>query len=420
MKVFKFGGGVIKDAESIKLLANILIEYSYHKIIVVISAMGKTTNALEEVINKSLEKDSNFDIELFEIEQYFKKIITNLYDTEATEAQIQLKQYFAEIRYKIEKHKNSRYDFYYDQIVGYGEIISSVIISNYLKSTGLKNKWIDARDIIKTTGKNRMAEILEDNTVHHVRQSISLEISEKLFITQGFIGADDEENMTTLGREGSDYSAAIIASSIMVEEVVFWKDVNGVFNADPKFYFDAISINEMSYDDVFELSKLGAKIIHQKTIQPLKEKNIPFEIRKFTFPLQRGTIIKEVVENEMNFPLIIKKENQAILTVLRKDKNTFTIDDRKILSKYFYKLDFDPDFLKFTDIKLITCIKDEKNRIVTFFNAVKKKFKLFYTKNVNLLIIKNHNDELIEELTKNKKILRIVKEGDRIYIAYRD
>jgi aspartate kinase len=319
MKVYKFGGASVKDAKGIRNVYSILKEDASSDKVIVISAMGKTTNMLERVVNDYINGQSP---SLEEVKRYHFNIIKELF-TENHSIFDEVNNLFVEIEWAIEDSPTSTYDYEYDQIVSVGELLSTKIVSAFLEQQNFTNTWVDARDIIRTDNTYRNARIDWELTTDLIRKVIS---PQGVYITQGFIGCTSENFTTTLGREGSDFTAAILSYVLETEEVVIWKDVDGMLNADPRFFDDAQLLNQLSFSEAIELAYFGAKVIHPKTIQPLKEKNIPLRVKSFLNPANDGTIIFEDAEMLPFLPSFIIKENQILISISAKDLS-FIVED---------------------------------------------------------------------------------------------
>jgi aspartate kinase len=320
MKVFKFGGASVSTVERIQNVGSILKTFSGEKLLVVISAMGKTTNALEKVVDAFFNNEKEQALQLFkQIKEDHLQLAATLMKPPGDQPKNQLGDFFTEIEWLLHDKPVRNYDYYYDQVVCVGELLSTSIVSQYLNNIGIQNTWIDVRDVIRTNNNFRDAQIDWKITETKVGQLIKpiLERNEKV-ITQGFIGATDENESTTLGREGSDYSAAIFANILNAESQTIWKDVQGVMNADPKQYEKAQWIKELNYLEVIEMAYYGAQVIHPKTIKPLQNKNIPLIVKSFLQPQMEGTIIHNKNVNHLP-PIIVYKYNQVMLELSSKD-----------------------------------------------------------------------------------------------------
>lgn len=279
MRIFKFGGASVKDADGIKNVVSVLNKVGSEDTLMIISAMGKTTNALEMVIKNYFEKSNELHSSLQDVKKYHNQILLDLFDEEEHDVFYVVNSHFADLEYFIRSNKSPNYNFVYDQIVSFGELVSTTIVSHYLNHVGLKNNWIDVRTLIKTNSNYRDADIDWEKTQPLINKAIKSkgkgernESKKALTITQGFIGSDENNFTTTLGREGSDYTAAIFAYCLSAESVTIWKDVPGVLNADPRYFENAVLLNQISYKEAIELAFYGASVIHPKTLQPLQKK----------------------------------------------------------------------------------------------------------------------------------------------------
>ena len=318
MKVFKFGGASINSIERINNVAAIIRSYEGDKIFIIISAMGKTTNALEKVTEAFFAGNKHEALQLFEeIKNVHNELAGNL--NVAREASVLINDIYTEVEWLLHDKPVRDFDYYYDQIVCCGELLSTAIISCYLNSVQIKNTWLDVRDILRTDDNFRDAGIDWAFTQQKVEEIVSPVFNNtNIILTQGFIGATDENESTTLGREGSDYSAAIFANMLNAESLTIWKDVEGVMNADPKKFNDAVFISHLSFNEVIEMAYYGAQVIHPKTIKPLENKNIPLHVRCFLNPSLPGTVISEQPVHHLP-PIIVVKENQVLMQMSSKD-----------------------------------------------------------------------------------------------------
>ena len=320
MKVFKFGGASVNSVERVQNLVDILQNYNGEKLLIVVSAMGKTTNALEKVVNAFYESKNAEALELFAtIKRQHLNTAKYLLVTHFLSCENQLRDFFTEAEWLLHDKPVKDYDYYYDQLVCTGELFSTCIVSHFLNEKGISNKWIDVRDVFRTDDDFRDADIDWEITTANVRDNINPLFAENnIVLTQGFIGATDENESTTLGREGSDFSAAVFANLLDAESLTIWKDVESVMNADPKQFSDAIPIPVLNFNEVIEMAYYGAQIIHPKTIKPLQNKNIPLFVKSFIDPNLAGTIIHNKVVHQLP-PIIVLKENQVMLQMSSRD-----------------------------------------------------------------------------------------------------
>jgi aspartate kinase len=406
MKVFKFGGASINSMERIQNVGKILQEYKGEKILIIISAMGKTTNALEKVVDAFFDGKKNDALKLFEQvkEQHLNtlKYLTPLY---WQQAENNLKDFFTEIEWLLHDKPVREYDYYYDQIVCSGELLSTALMSDYLNEIDVTNKWIDVRDIIRTDDNFRDAAI----DWVYTQQKVT-EVIEPLFkdcdivITQGFIGATDENESTTLGREGSDYSAAIFANLLNAESQTIWKDVEGVMNADPKEFADAKFLDALSYDEVIEMAYYGAQVIHPKTIKPLQNKNIPLHVRCFLHPELAGTVISNKHVHNLP-PIIVVKDKQVLLELSSKDFSFVGEEYVSRLYELFTQIKIRPNLIQNGAISLLCCLDDRPDKIEKLALAASEIFDVQVKKDLTLLTIRHYTREKFDELTKDKTIL---------------
>ncbi len=329
MRVFKFGGASVKDADGVKNVASIIQKYGKKNLVVVVSATGKTTNALEVVIKSYFENtDAKAAFEI--VKKTHHKICVDLFGNETHEVFDKLQNVYAEVDWQLEEDRKESYNYVYDQIVSQGELISSVILSAYLKEVGVKNSWLDVRDVMKTDDTYREAVVDWNKTQSLMNSIVQPLAAESIVVTQGFIGCNAENCTTTLGREGSDYTAAIFANMLDAENQTIWKDVPGVMNGDPRVFKDAIFIDEISFNEAVEMTFYGATVIHPKTIKPLQNKNIPLLVKSFINPEGKGTIVGGKDQNLP--PIRIVKDNQALITLHTKD---FSFVEDDIVVKIF-------------------------------------------------------------------------------------
>jgi len=313
IKVFKFGGTSIKNAHNIKRIAEILIKYASEDLVVVFSAMGKITNMLEEVVENYIQKNGQAEDKLQLVKDFHIHLLGELFESNHA-IYNEVNNLFVEIEWVLEDEPNPNYAFNYDQIVSVGELLSTKIMSAYLNENSFKNSWVDARDIIRTDNKYRNAKINWEQTISSCNENIT----SFPIITQGFIGCTSENFTTTLGREGSDFTAAILAFSLDAKQVIIWKDVDGVLNADPRFFEEPEQLMSIPFEEAIELAYYGAKVMHPKTIQPLQKKSIPLEVRSFLNPKKEGSIIGDFESITPFVPSYIVKEDQILISIADK------------------------------------------------------------------------------------------------------
>src|SRR6187397_2943809 len=406
MQIFKFGGASVNSVERVKNVGDILKLYPNEKILVVISAMGKTTNALEKVTDAFYGGKKDEALQLFQqVKQQHHNTAKFLLVANAVACEEQLNNFFTEVEWLLHDKPVREFDYYYDQVVCIGELLSTAIISNYLQAIDIKNKWIDVRDIIRTDDNFRDAKIDWNFTNSRMQNAVIPPFEDYDFvITQGFIGSTDENESTTLGREGSDYTAAIFANILNTESVTIWKDVQSVMNADPKKFPNAQPISELNYSEVIEMAYYGAQVIHPKTIKPLQNKNIPLYVKCFLDPSLSGSIIHNKSLKNLP-PIIVIKENQAMIELSSKD---FSFIEEKPIADLFHlfeKLKIKPNLTQNAAISMICVLDDRKDKIEKLALAASEFFDINVTKGLTLLTIRHYTRDICDNLTTGRKML---------------
>ncbi len=402
MKVNKFGGASVKDAEGIRNLAGI-VKGESDILVVVVSAFGKTTNALEKVLNEWMVSESIYDDLLEEIYNYHRKVIDDLFIDKTSVAE-KIEISFAGLKEYLLSEKKREYDFEYDQIVSYGEIWSTIIVAEYLKTIISDVEWIDIRENLLTDDRFRDANILLNESTK--RMLTTFDFSRRnIYVTQGFIGGTVAGQTTTLGREGSDYTAAIIASILDAEGVVFWKDVPGIHNADPKWLADATMLDELSYREAVEMTFSGAKVIHPKTIKPLQNKSIPLYVRSFLTPSLKGTVINAGTFNKKNIPVFIKKEDQILISILPKDFSFVMSDKLSLIFHSFMVHGIKVNLVEASAVSLDVCVDDDRPKIDSLISDLKEEFAAIYNENVEMLSIRHYTSESVNRIISGREIL---------------
>lgn len=406
MKVFKFGGASVNSVERIKNLSTILRHFPDEEILVVISAMGKTTNALEEVVEAFYNGNNEEALRLFElVKQQHLTTAKYLLVTHYLSCKEQLKDLFTEAEWLLHDKPVRSFDYYYDQVICIGELISTAIISAYLNETGTVNKWVDVRDIIRTDDNFRDANVDWKFTEERIQSDIIPGfINCNIVLTQGFIGSTDENESTTLGREGSDYTAAIFANILNAEELVIWKDVEAVMNADPKQFPGAKPIPELNYNEVIEMAYYGAQVIHPKTIKPLQNKNISLYVKCFLDTSLPGTVINNHPLKKLP-PIIVLKNNQVMLEMRSKDFSFVGEHHVGYLYQLFEKLKIKPNLTQNAAISFVAVLDDRPEKIEQLALRASDIFDVQVKKGLSLLTIRHYNKELFEKLSDNKNIL---------------
>ena len=406
MQVFKFGGASVKDAEAVINVAKVLKQvHKDSKLCVVISAMGKTTNALEELTNAFFYHTGNPSLILDGIKKFHFDICNQLFSSTTHPIYQDLENTFVELHWSIEDEPTHSYDFEYDQIISIGEVLSTKIVSAYLNSVNVNNTWIDARGLIQTDNTYRDAVVDFNLTESLLKKSVTPLFNQTpIIITQGFIGGTSENFTTTLGREGSDYTASIIAYCLNAESVTIWKDVPGVLNADPKWFNHTKKIDELSYQDAIELTYYGATVIHPKTIKPLQNKNIPLYVKSFLKPEQEGTVIKDS-ETRLNIPSYIFKINQVLISIQPKDFSFIAENNLSYIFEVFSKHHVKINLMQLSAISFSVCCDHNVSKVNLLVEELQNTFKVLYNANVELMTVRYYKDNTIAFLTKNKIIL---------------
>jgi aspartate kinase len=406
MKVLKFGGASTNNIERIHILSDIIASEKGEKRLVVISAMGKTTNALEKVVEAFFSGHPEEALRLFRLirESHLTTakylLVRNYLATEA-----KLGEFFTEVEWLLHEKPKKGFDYYYDQVVCIGELLSTTIISAWLEQEGLANKWVDVRDLFRTDNNFRDASVDWDFTQQKVVHEFSgLLASHNLIVTQGFIGSTDENESTTLGREGSDFSAALFANMLEAESLTIWKDVRGVMNADPKVFKDAILINELNYDEVIEMAYYGAQVIHPKTIKPLQNKGIPLYVKCFLDKDLPGTVIHDKPVHGLP-PIIVFKHNQVLMHLHSKDFSFVGEQPTAELYQLFSKIKVKPNLLQSGAVTLQVCLDDRSDKIEWLASAASDMFDVQIEKGLTLLTIRHYHPSILKELTNGRQIV---------------
>ena len=401
MKVFKFGGASIKDAPSIKNILEIISKYEKDNLVIVVSAMGKTTNALEKVVDSYFNDKAQLQSSISDVFNFHINILNNLFEKNHFIFS-ELNTSFEKLGSFIKLNKSPSYSFVYDQVVSLGELISSKIIYEYFLKNNIDCSLIDARNCIKTNSKYREGKVQWEMTNKKIKELIC---DSKINITQGFIGSDSNNFTVTLGREGSDYSAAIFAYSLNAESLSIWKDVPGLLNADHKFFSNTKLLNQISYSETIELSFYGASIIHPKTLQPLQKKEIPLFVKSFKNPLSNGTVISKGVDINPLVPCYIFKENLILLKISSLDFSFMVEDNISHIFKQLHDFKMKVDVIQNSAITFSVCFFDKYNKINELISNLEGKFKIQIHKNVSLFTIRHFDEKSIKKISNKRKLL---------------
>ena len=402
MRIFKFGGASAKDADGVKNVVKVLQEVGYDNTMVVVSAMGKITNAMEAIVNAYFENKSAIPSSVQEVIDYHQAILQDLFPNHQHPIFKKVKTLFDEVEGFLVWNKSPNYNFVYDQVVGYGELVSSTIISEYLNEVGIKNNWIDVRNLIKTDDSYRDTTVDWDITQAQVLKNVDRKV---LHITQGFLGSDKNNFTTTLGREGSDYTAAILAYCLNASSVTIWKDVPGVLNADPRYFKETQLLNNISYREAIELAFYGASVIHPKTLQPLQRKEIPLHVKSFIHPKNKGTTVGKGVGIEPEVPCFIVKKNQVLMKLSSLDFSFIVENSISELFKMFHEYKMKVDLIQNSAISFSVCVDNKFGRLDELLNNLKSRFKIVYQEDVSLYTIRHFDAKAIESLLNGHEVL---------------
>ena len=414
MVIYKFGGSSIKDSGGIKNFARIVKNYQ-GDLVVIVSALGKTTNALERLVQKAWDMEPGFIEGFNEIKTFHFGVLDDLVSENREDIERKLHSLFHEMEFFLKGKPGDDYDRFYDQVVSRGELWSSLILESYLKRAGIKVKWLDARELIITDENFRSANIDWNGTGERVCRAV-LPQSSEVFLTQGFIGGTRNNLATTLGREGSDYTAAVFANILEAEKVVIWKDVPGVLNADPKFIEKPVLLPEISYQEAIELAYFGAQVIHPKTIKPLQNKNIPLYVKSYLFPDNEGTLIRINKLTENKTPSIIFKKNQLLISISPRDFS-FVIDQS--LGDIFSILNLQKikvNLIQNSAISISICLDYNERKLPGLLKSLQRNYEVYYNKGVELITIRHYKDETIREILYNLEVL--IEQKTRATVHY--
>jgi len=402
MRIFKFGGASVKDADGVKNLTKVLKEVGDENTLLVISAMGKMTNAMEAIVDAYFQDKKGLPSAIQEVINYHDEILGDLFVNKNHPIFAKVKLLFDEVQGFLAWNKSPKYNFVYDQVVGYGELISTQIVSEYLNESGISNTLLDVRNLIKTDNSYRDTTVNWEKTQQNVKHIIDLK---KLNITQGFLGSDDNNFTTTLGREGSDYSAAILAYCLNAESVTIWKDVPGVLNADPRYFKETQLLNKISYLEAIELAFYGASVIHPKTLQPLQQKEIPLHVKSFVNPKDSGTTVGKGIGIEPEVPCFIVKKNQVLMKLSSLDFSFIVEDSISELFKMLHDHKMKVDLIQNSAISFSVCVDNHFGRLEELLTLLKGRFKVVHHEGVSLYTIRHFTNEAIESLLNGHDVL---------------
>lgn len=416
LNVFKFGGASVKDAQGVKNLAEIVRSHPGN-LVVVVSAMGKTTNALEQLLAKYIAGDDKVWDDLASIKEYHLAIANELLQSRWPKGISEIEDEFKSLESYLKTQPTGGYSFNYDQIVSYGELISTKIISAYLNATSISTKWVDIRTVLLTDANFREGNVDFKKSEELSRKQFLFN-GKSIYVTQGFIGGTADGHTTTLGREGSDYTAALLANLLDAQSVTIWKDVEGVLNADPRVFPDAIKLDEVSFKEAIELAYCGAQIIHPKTIKPLQNKQIPLYVKSFANPVAAGTKVYQTEERIGYPPIRIVKTNQVLISLTPRDFS-FVIED--CLSRIFallYRNRVKANLVQSSAISFSICVDNEDHFLPGAIRELNSSFEVKYNKGLELLTVRHYSQEVIERMLRGKKVFLQQKTRSTLRAVY--
>ena len=390
MKVFKFGGASVRDTEGVKNLVSVLKEVGYNKTIVVVSAMGKTTNALEKILDNYFNDSKKTIDELLQLKQYHIQIVKNLFGNDSFEIEETVNKLFEELSGFLDTNKSPNYSFVYDQVVSIGELLSSKIVHAFMKFSGLDNYWLDSRKCIKTDDYYRAANINWELTSQNIKNGLK---GHSLAVTQGFIGSNSNNFTTTLGREGSDYSAAIFAYVLNASSLTIWKDVPGVLNGDPRVFKKTKLLKKISYREAIELAFYGASVIHPKTLQPLQRKEIPLHVKSFENPKNEGTVVSKGKNLDPFVPCYILKKNQVLLRLSTIDFSFIVEENISYIFRLLHDYKMTVELIQNSAISFSVCINNKYNKLDELLLILRAKFNVEVNDGVDLFTVRHFNQE---------------------------
>ncbi len=405
MQVFKFGGASVKDADAVRNVTTILNMYKRQPLVVIISAMGKSTNALEAIHHSIITNDGKLDQHITTFNTFHYGIIDSLFQLDRTWLKEHIAHLFTDVRSLSGKKFTGNPDKLYDQVVSIGELSSTLIIDNHLKCSGLNSIWVDARNLIKTDSNHKEGRINWADTERLIKSQLMPNVSENsVIITQGFIASDQNNHTTTLGREGSDYSAAIFANCLNAHTMIIWKDVPGVLNADPRIYPNAVKLNEVSYHEAIELAYYGASVIHPRTIQPLQRKEIKMWVKSFVAPEALGTLISKDAITNTEIPSYINQKGQWLITIATRDLSFIVEEHLSHIFEIFSKHKVKIDIMQNSAIHFTVAVHNLEWRLLALMEDLKEIFQVKYNTNAELITIRHYNDSIIKELNTDRVV----------------
>lgn len=414
MHIFKFGGASIKDADSIKNISSLLQNQPFDGLVIVVSAMGKMTNAFEKVVVDYLHNKHELKNALAFVKDFHIKIVQELFPEKSNPVYNAIHQLFEELNSFFQLNKSTSHAYVYDQIVCYGELISTTIISHYLTKNNLENRWIDSRASIKTDNNYRDATVNWEKTQCLIKKNV---LPKGLTLTQGFLGSNENNFTTTLGREGSDYTAAIFAYCLGAQSVTIWKDVPGILNADPREFKNATLLNHISYREAIEMAFYGASVIHPKTLQPLQQKEIPLFVKSFLNPSQAGTTVAKGKALIPALPCYIVKKQQLLISLSSLDFSFMMENHIGEVFKWLHTYKMKVNLIQNSAISFTVVVDNKYNKLEELLNQLRSKFKVKYNQDVKLYTIRHFNEKEVEHMEQNFEVLLKQQSRDTIQLV---
>ena len=402
MRIFKFGGASVKDADGVRNVVEVLRNVGHENTLMVVSAMGKTTNAMEAIVDAYFNQESKLEERVQFVADYHKNIINELFEAKNHDIHHHVRQLIEEFRGFLLWNKSPKYAFVYDQVVGYGELLSTTIVSAYLNEVGIENTWLDVRELIKTDNSYRDAKVDWQTTEKQIVTGVN---TKALNITQGFLGSDENNFTTTLGREGSDYTAAILGYCLNVDSVTIWKDVPGVLNADPRHFDETQKLEQINYREAIELAFYGASVIHPKTLQPLQRKEIPLHVKSFLRPTETGTVVGKGVNISPNVPCFIVKKDQVLLKLSSLDFSFIVENNISDIFKLFHDHRLKVDMIQNSAISFSVCLDNKFNGLKTLLPVLQERFKVRCHEGVSLYTIRHFDDNAVASVLNGYDVL---------------
>lgn len=420
VEVFKFGGASVNSAQAVQNMASIVKRYhdAGRQMVIVVSAMGKTTNALEQLVPNAKQEDEQ-EIIFKNLVDYHLQIVRHLFPNPSDEIYIKLRALFADLE-ESRKRSSGEYNYDYDQVVSYGELLSTTIISAYLEQCGVGNQWVDVRKIIVTDGANRCAQVDWSRTMENREALEQFLKGGRSVVTQGFIAASKEGVTTTLGREGSDYTAAVLSYMLEVKRMTIWKDVPGFLNADPKYFPDTVKIEEMPYHEAIEQAYYGASVIHPKTIKPLQNKQIPLYIKSFINPEAEGSVVGPYEVIKPQIPLYIFKENQVLMSIMPKDFSFIAEENLQRIFSILSQVGVSVNLMQNSALSFSICIDYNKILIDQLIERLSADFKVRYNREMELVTVRHYTQEIIDSIVAGRKVFLEQRSRDTAQLVVED